>query len=100
MTWLILCNLVGPRLEKLMEEFRGSMESEPPLPGSYTPKRGDMCAAIFSADGQWYRAKIEKIDGSKITVFFIDYGNVSINLPVTQCFIIYCLLGIKALKCA
>ena len=24
-----------------------------------------------------YRAKIEKIEGSKITVFFIDFGNVS-----------------------
>ena len=43
----------GPRLEKLMEEMRGAMESDPPLPGAYTPKRGDTCAAKFSADGQW-----------------------------------------------
>lgn len=65
----------GPRLEKLMEEMRGAMESEPPLPGAYSPKRGDLCAAKFSADGQWYRAKIERMEGSKITVFFIDFGN-------------------------
>ena len=54
MVVIIFCYLfVGPRLEKLMEEMRGAMESEPPLPGSYTPKRGDLCAARFSADGQW-----------------------------------------------
>ena len=61
-----------------MEELRSTMESEPPLPGSYNPRRGDTCAAKFSADGQWYRAKVEKIEGAKITVFFMDYGNVSL----------------------
>ena len=31
-----------------------------------------------------YRAKIEKIEGSKITVFFIDFGNVSWSHTVTS----------------
>lgn len=43
----------GPQLEKLMEQLRQEMESNPPLPGSYTPKKGDTCAAKFSQDGQW-----------------------------------------------
>ncbi|XP_060573863.1 staphylococcal nuclease domain-containing protein 1-like [Ruditapes philippinarum] len=65
----------GPRLEQLMEELRVEMDSNPPLPGAYTPKKGDTCAAKYSEDKQWYRAKVEKVEGSKITVFFIDYGN-------------------------
>ncbi|WAR09132.1 SND1-like protein [Mya arenaria] len=65
----------GPRLEQLMEELRVDMDANPPLPGAYTPKKGDLCAARFSEDKQWYRAKVEKIAGSKVTVLFVDYGN-------------------------
>ncbi|KAK3097810.1 hypothetical protein FSP39_013410 [Pinctada imbricata] len=65
----------GPQLEKLMEQLRQDMETNPPLPGSYTPKRGDTCAAKFSADDEWYRARVEKVEGSKVTVLYIDYGN-------------------------
>lgn len=65
----------GPRLEKLLEELRMEMNTNPPLPGAYTPKRGDLCAARFTADKQWYRARVEKIEGAKIAVQFIDYGN-------------------------
>lgn len=43
----------GPQLEKLMEQLRTEMESNPPLPGAYSPKKGDLCAAKFSQDGQW-----------------------------------------------
>ena len=62
-----------------MDDLRQEMESNPPLPGAYTPKKGDMCASRFSQDNQWYRAKIEKLEGGKATVFFIDYGNVCIG---------------------
>ncbi|GFO47277.1 staphylococcal nuclease domain-containing protein 1-like [Plakobranchus ocellatus] len=65
----------GASLEKLMDDLRQEMDSNPPLPGAYTPKKGDMCASRFSQDGQWYRAKVEKVEGGKATVFFIDYGN-------------------------
>ena len=61
-----------------MEELREEMENNPPLPGAYTAKKGDVCAAKFSQDGQWYRAKVEKLDaGGQATVLFTDYGNVS-----------------------
>jgi len=45
--------MIGPQLEKMMEQLRIDMESNPPLPGSYTPKKGEVCAAQFSADNQW-----------------------------------------------
>lgn len=60
-----------------MDDLRQEMESNPPLPGSYVAKKGDLCTARFSDDNQWYRAKIEKIEGSNATVLFVDYGNVS-----------------------
>lgn len=72
----------GPRLEQLMEELRVEMDTNPPLPGSYTPKKGDLCAAKYSDDQQWYRAKVEKIEGSKIHVLFVDYGNKEVTSAV------------------
>ena len=70
----------GPQLEKLMEQLRTDMASNPPLPGSYSPKRGDLCAAKYS-DDEWYRAKIEKINkDNTINLLYIDYGNVIVTL--------------------
>jgi len=47
-----LCFVLGPLLETLMEQMRSELDNNPPLPGAYTPKKGDLCAAKFS-DGEW-----------------------------------------------
>lgn len=65
----------GPALDSMMGKLRQEFTSNPPLAGSYTPKKGDLCAAKFSADNEWYRAKIERVQGKNITVLFVDYGN-------------------------
>ncbi|GAB6033374.1 hypothetical protein CHUAL_013139 [Chamberlinius hualienensis] len=65
----------GPKLETLLDELRSEFASTPPLPGSYTPKKGDICAAKFAEDDQWYRAKVEKVAGNEAHVIYIDYGN-------------------------
>ncbi|XP_055929068.1 staphylococcal nuclease domain-containing protein 1-like [Argiope bruennichi] len=65
----------GPKLEELMTDLRQELSSNPPLVGSYTPKKGDLCAAKYSADDEWYRAKIIKMQGNQIQILFIDYGN-------------------------
>lgn len=65
----------GPKLDELMQKFRKEFTSSPPLPGSYTPKKGDLCAALFPEDGLWYRAKIEKVLGNHACVTYIDFGN-------------------------
>lgn len=66
----------GPKLEKLMEEVNEEMSANPPLPGAYTPRRGELCAAKFE-DGFWYRAKVEKSqpNSKSVPVFYVDYGN-------------------------
>lgn len=65
----------GPKAEALYVKFRQEFKSSPPVTGAYTPKRGDICAAKYAVDNEWYRAKVEKIQGPIITVFYMDYGN-------------------------
>nr|CAG4651604.1 EOG090X01F7 [Triops cancriformis] len=64
----------GPRLEQLMAQIRQELEANPPLSGAYTAKKGDLCAAKFS-DGEWYRAKVEKVTGNQVSLLYVDYGN-------------------------
>lgn len=64
----------GPKLEQLMKEIREEFSANPPLAGAYQPKRGDLCVAKF-VDGEWYRAKVEKVTPSEASVLYIDYGN-------------------------
>ncbi|XP_002752088.2 staphylococcal nuclease domain-containing protein 1 [Callithrix jacchus] len=73
----------GTQLEKLMENMRNDIASHPPVEGSYAPRRGEFCIAKF-VDGEWYRARVEKIESpAKVHVFYIDYGNREI-LPSTR----------------
>lgn len=44
-------------------------------------KKGLLCVAKFSVDGNWYRAKITRELKNKYEVLFIDYGNVDIVFP-------------------
>ena len=42
-----------------------------------------MCAAKF-VDGEWYRAKVEKVSGGDVSVLYVDYGNRA-TIPKTNC---------------
>lgn len=65
----------GPKAEALTAKLRQEFQANPPLPGAYNPKRGDLCAAQYTVDDEWYRAKIEKVQGATVSVLYIDYGN-------------------------
>ncbi|XP_066257957.1 staphylococcal nuclease domain-containing protein 1 isoform X2 [Euwallacea similis] len=73
----------GPKAEALIAKLQQEFEANPPLPGAYNPKRGDICAAQFSVDNAWYRAKVEKVASGKAQVHYIDYGNRE-ALPTTH----------------
>ncbi|XP_075161828.1 staphylococcal nuclease domain-containing protein 1 [Haematobia irritans] len=73
----------GSKLDTLMAKLHADFQSNPPIAGAYTPKRGDLCAAQFSADNQWYRAKVERVQDNKAHVLYIDYGNKEI-VPFTR----------------
>uniref|UniRef100_A0A673I1S9 Staphylococcal nuclease domain-containing protein n=1 Tax=Sinocyclocheilus rhinocerous TaxID=307959 RepID=A0A673I1S9_9TELE len=70
---ILIC--AGTKLESLMESMRGEIAAQPLVEGSFTPRRGDFCIAKFG-DGEWYRARIEKVESpAKVHVYYIDYGN-------------------------
>lgn len=69
----------GAQLDKLMEQMRAELATNPPLPGSFVPKRGELCAAKF-VDGEWYRARVERVEGNNVlSILYIDYGNREIT---------------------
>ena len=43
--------------------------------GGIRPEVGTFCAAQFSEDKVWYRARVTALHGSEVEVCFIDYGN-------------------------
>lgn len=73
-------------LTEMMSAFKAfhlNKANAKPLPGP--PKAGDFVAAKFSADGQWYRARVRHNDREQkqAEVLYIDYGN-SEKLPWSQ----------------
>ncbi|KAH6888019.1 hypothetical protein B0T10DRAFT_65563 [Thelonectria olida] len=65
-------------LEGLMSDFRKfHLDSKNNKPIRDAPKIGDFVSAKFSADGQWYRARVRSNDRTaKVAeVMYIDYGN-------------------------
>lgn len=79
-------------LENMMKDF-SSFHINPTNSASIQgiPKAGDLVAAKFSEDGNWYRARVRSNDrtAKESEVLFIDYGNTekkawSTLRPLTQ----------------
>ncbi|KIX10150.1 uncharacterized protein Z518_01231 [Rhinocladiella mackenziei CBS 650.93] len=65
-------------LTELMTAFKSfhlNKANDQPLPGP--PKVGDVVAAKFTVDNEWYRAKVRRVDreGGKVDLTYLDYGN-------------------------
>lgn len=77
---------VGPgtaALTELMRAFKSfhvNKSNDQPLAGP--PKVGDIVAARFTVDDDWYRGRVRRVDraSQKVDVTYIDYGN-SETLP-------------------
>jgi hypothetical protein len=57
-------------LDQLMEELAATNFSSPSR-----LEVGCACAAQFSEDGSWYRARVKALLGDSATVQYVDYGN-------------------------
>lgn len=70
-------------LMKSFSSFHLNKANATPLPGP--PKVGDIVSAQFTADKQWYRARVRRVDRAADTVdlVYIDYGN-SEQLPISS----------------
>jgi len=76
--WVQQCS-GGPALITLLNQMRSELISSPPLVGSFTPRKGDLCAAVFPDDNSWYRARVVNTKlKDQVEVLFIDYGNSAV----------------------
>jgi len=74
----------GPKVEQLQSEIREIFNQTKPV-GGHTPKKGELLAARFTVDNEWYRARVEKIEGNnRISVYFVDYGNREIITDLSR----------------
>lgn len=65
-------------LETLMRDFRKfHLDPANKKPLSDAPRTGEFVSAQFSADGEWYRARVRSNDRStkQSEVVYVDYGN-------------------------
>ncbi|KAL6857899.1 hypothetical protein ACO1O0_005345 [Amphichorda felina] len=65
-------------LETLMSEFRKfHLDSKNKQPLKDAPRVGEFVSAQFSADGEWYRARVRSNDRTNkvAEVVYVDYGN-------------------------
>lgn len=63
-----------------IEVMQANLQAAAPnfAPTTGIPEEGTLCAALYSADGMWYRAEVLDADEDITTVRFIDYGNADI----------------------
>ncbi|KAK9669787.1 hypothetical protein RND81_13G154500 [Saponaria officinalis] len=75
---------IGDQMVASIQQQLASLEiGEAPVLGSFSPKKGDLVLAQFSADNSWNRAMIVNVPrggiahspNDKFEVFYIDYGN-------------------------
>ena len=63
-------------LDELMNRMFEYYESLSPQQEQLSePSVGEFCAAKFSLDDGWYRAKVLEVKGNSVSVLYIDYGN-------------------------
>jgi tudor domain-containing protein 1/4/6/7 len=65
---------MAEKLEKLVDEIQEHYEAGGSKADDVSP--GDPVVTKFSEDEAWYRAYVENIEGSDVTVRFVDYGNM------------------------
>ena len=63
-------------LKDLSEKINAKYSSQSSIPNASAPSVGDAVCALYSEDECWYRGQIlEKGQGSKCKVLFVDFGN-------------------------
>ncbi len=66
-------------LECLMNEISAISSSILPPLALENVVPGKICLAEFSENNEWYRALVQSINGSDVSVLFVDYGNAEVT---------------------
>lgn len=76
--WVQLASAEEAEFLEMVERLQKYCHEEPPTPVFFSP--GDICAAQFSDDSCWYRAKVEGITMDKVSILAIE-TRFMISLP-------------------
>ncbi|KAI9018274.1 hypothetical protein DFJ74DRAFT_621755 [Hyaloraphidium curvatum] len=82
------CQVVEGDYERELNELMGKLkvacaEEAEGVAAAWMPRAGDLVAAKFSGDGQWYRARVRKVNpGKTVSLLYVDFGNAE-ELPVS-----------------
>ena len=74
--WVQLAD-TDDELESLMETLGKHYSVDGQLSLS-SPYPGQPCVALYQEDHKWYRASVVSVQGSRLNVLFVDYGNEDI----------------------
>ncbi|KAJ3158927.1 hypothetical protein HDU86_002096 [Geranomyces michiganensis] len=79
--------ILGPeldRLEDLMGKFAQHHRTST-TSADFAPRAGELCSGQFTADDQWYRARVKKVNHADKTfsVIYVDYGNAE-TIPASR----------------
>nr|CAD7203291.1 unnamed protein product [Timema douglasi] len=81
--------IVTPAEKNLIEDFKLFSEElnvhckEVKLRLGKLPAKGDLVACQYLVDMKYYRARVLSIKDEVISVFFVDYGNIDTNIPLS-----------------
>lgn len=74
--WIQILTSMAVQLDELVSSMASLYSSE--ISTDYLVSElsvGDMVAAPFENDPSWYRAKVMGVEGNKIDIFYVDYGD-------------------------
>ncbi|KAJ8298883.1 hypothetical protein KUTeg_022943 [Tegillarca granosa] len=74
--WIQILTSMAVQLDELVSSMASMYSSE--ISTDYLVSElsvGDMVAAPFENDPSWYRAKVMGVEGNKIDIFYVDYGD-------------------------
>jgi len=66
--------VVGPDVQQL-ETLMKNLATQENTDANHHPKQGELVRAKFTADDNYYRAKVLSVKGSEYEVLYVDYGN-------------------------
>lgn len=88
-----------------MDDLHAELSTNPPLPGSYTARKGDLCAALF-VDNNWYVSNSIFLGVSQYVVELreqsaLDSPSSRCQVPLHQSskFIVYTVESVYATTC-
>ena len=80
-----LASAEGPAFTQMVEQLQQRCKEQ--LPSAIVFGSGDVCAALFSEDECWYRARVERKEGEQVSGWVGGCGILKGPIKKSMCFI-------------